>query len=72
MGESQSRECVNYMNPIRLLNLGLVPPLQTQSIYHALAENMTRDSQDVIIICQRMINGLSLQGWDKSQVEKAN
>jgi len=40
------------MNPIRLLNLGLVPPLQTQSIYHALAENMTCDSQDVIIVCR--------------------
>jgi lipoate-protein ligase A len=40
------------MNPIRLLNLGLVPPLQTQSIYHAMAEMMTRDSQDVIILCR--------------------
>ncbi len=40
------------MQPIRLLNLGLVPPLQTQSVYHALAENMTRDSQDVIILCR--------------------
>jgi len=40
------------MNPIRLINLGAIPPLQTQSIYHALAENMTRDSQDVIIICR--------------------
>jgi len=40
------------MQPIRLLNLGLVPPLQTQSVYHALAERMTRDAQDVIIICR--------------------
>jgi lipoate-protein ligase A len=40
------------MNPIRLLNLGLIPPLKTQSVYHALAENMARDSQDVIIICR--------------------
>jgi len=40
------------MNPIRLLNLGVIPPLQTQSVYHALAEKMTRDSQDVIIICR--------------------
>jgi len=39
------------MQPIRLLNLGLIPPLQTQSIYQVLAENMTRDSQDIIIIC---------------------
>lgn len=40
------------MQPIRLLNLGLIPPLQTQSIYHALAERMTRDAQDVIILCR--------------------
>jgi lipoate---protein ligase len=40
------------MNPIRLLNLGVIPPLQTQSVYHALAEKMTRESQDVIIICR--------------------
>lgn len=39
------------MNPIRLLPLHSLPPVQTQSIYHALAENMTRDAQDVIIIC---------------------
>jgi len=40
------------MDPIRLLNLGVIPPLLTQSVYHALAEDMTRDSQDVIIICR--------------------
>lgn len=40
------------MQPIRLLNLGLIPPLQTQSIYHALAESMTRESQDTIILCR--------------------
>jgi len=40
------------MDPIRLLNLGIIPPLQTQSVYHALAEQMTRDSQDVIIVCR--------------------
>lgn len=40
------------MNSIRLLNLGLIPPLQTQSVYHALAENMTRESQDTIILCR--------------------
>lgn len=40
------------MNPIRLLNMGNIPPLQTQAVYHAMAENMTRDSQDVIIICR--------------------
>jgi lipoate-protein ligase A len=40
------------MDPIRLLNLGVIPPLQTQSVYHALAENMTHDSHEVIIICR--------------------
>src|SRR6266542_4260433 len=40
------------MDPIRLLNLGIIPPLQTQSVYHALAEQMTGDSQDVIIVCR--------------------
>lgn len=40
------------MNPIRLLDLGLIPPLQTQSIYHALAERMTVDSADTIILCR--------------------
>lgn len=40
------------MNPIRLLDLGDIPPLQTQSVYHALAETMTPESQDVIILCR--------------------
>ena len=40
------------MNAIRLLHLGVIPPLQTQSVYHALSKNMTRDSQDIIIICR--------------------
>jgi len=52
LGESESCERLNLMNPIRLLNLGVIPPLQTQSVYHALAEKMTRDSEDVIIICR--------------------
>jgi lipoate-protein ligase A len=39
------------MNPIRLLNLGLVPPWQTQAVYHLLAERMTVDEPDTIIIC---------------------
>jgi len=43
---------MNRMNPVRLLNLGVISPLQTQSVYHALAENMTPESQDVIIICR--------------------
>jgi lipoate-protein ligase A len=40
------------MNSIRILDLGTIPPLQTQSIYHALAERITRDTQDVIILCR--------------------
>lgn len=40
------------MKPIRLLNLGLIAPVQTQAIYHALAERMTAEAQDVIILCR--------------------
>ena len=38
-------------NAIRLLNLGPVASWQTQAIYHTLAEMMTADSPDTIIIC---------------------
>ena len=40
------------MNPIRLLNLGLVPPWQTQAVYHMLAERMAVDEADTIVICR--------------------
>jgi lipoate-protein ligase A len=40
------------MNPIRLLNLGIIPAIQTQAIYHALAERMNDNSQDTIILCR--------------------
>lgn len=40
------------MNPIRFLHLGLVPPWQTQAVYHMLAERMTPDEPDTIIICR--------------------
>ncbi|MBI5825797.1 MAG: lipoate--protein ligase family protein [Chloroflexi bacterium] len=40
------------MNPIRLLNLGSIPPLQTQSVYHMLAERMSVDEPDTIILCR--------------------
>ncbi|MEW6083037.1 MAG: hypothetical protein AB1607_00425 [Chloroflexota bacterium] len=40
------------MLPIRLLNLGLIPPLQTQAVYHALAERISADEQDAIILCR--------------------
>lgn len=40
------------MKPIRLLNLGRITPLQTQAVYHALAERMSADEQDTIILCR--------------------
>lgn len=43
---------VETMNPMRLLNLGLIPPWQTQAVYHLLAERMTANEPDTIIICR--------------------
>jgi len=40
------------MEPIRLINLGMIPSWQTQAIYHALAERMDEDQQDTIVICR--------------------
>ncbi|MBK8825009.1 MAG: lipoate--protein ligase family protein [Anaerolineales bacterium] len=40
------------MKPIRLINLGAVPPWQTQAIYHALAERMDDEAQDTIVLCR--------------------
>ena len=40
------------MIPIRLLNLGPTRWLRTQSVYHALAETMTADSPDTIVLAQ--------------------
>lgn len=40
------------MKPIRHLNLGLVSPLQTQAVYHMLAERMSVDEPDTIILCR--------------------
>lgn len=37
---------------IRLINLGRVPAWQTQALYHAIAESMTVDTPDAIILCQ--------------------
>lgn len=37
---------------IRLIDLGLVPPWQTQAYYHAVAECMTIESPDTIILCR--------------------
>jgi len=39
-------------SPIRLLPLGLVPPWQTQAYYHAVAEKMTAETPDTIILCR--------------------
>ena len=38
------------MNPIRLLDLGLVPPIRSQTIYHAVGHAMTSDSPDTVIL----------------------
>ncbi len=38
------------MNPIRLLDLGLVSPLHSQTVYHAVGHAMTADSPDTIIL----------------------
>jgi lipoate-protein ligase A len=38
------------MNPIRLLALGLVPQIRSQTIYHAVGHAMTADSPDTIIL----------------------
>jgi lipoate---protein ligase len=36
--------------PVRLLELGAVPWIRTQALYHALAELMTEDSPDTLIL----------------------
>jgi lipoate-protein ligase A len=38
------------MNPIRLLDLGFVSPLHSQTVYHAAGHAMTADSPDTIIL----------------------
>lgn len=40
------------MKPIRLLNLGPTHWLRTQSVYHALAETMTAESPDTLVLAQ--------------------
>ena len=40
------------MTPIRLLNLGPTYWLHTQSVYHGLAEMLTADSPDTIVLAQ--------------------
>ncbi len=38
------------MNRIRLLDLGLVPPIRSQSVYHAVGHALAEDSPDTIIL----------------------
>ena len=38
------------MEPIRLLNLGQVPAVRSQTIYHAVARTMNRETPDTIIL----------------------
>lgn len=38
--------------PIRLLDLGAVPPGDSQAVYHVLAEQMQDETQDTIILCR--------------------
>jgi len=38
------------MKPIRLLDLGLVPPIRSQTIYHAVGHALSADSPDTIIL----------------------
>lgn len=38
------------MPPIRLLDLGLVPPVRSQTIYHAVAYALTEDTPDTLIL----------------------
>lgn len=39
------------MPPIRFLNLGVIPFAWTQSLYHALAAQLSRQDEDVLILC---------------------
>lgn len=47
-------------NAIRLLNLGPTAAWRTQAVYHAIAEMMTEESPDTIIICQPLTPYLCL------------
>ena len=38
------------MHSIRLLDLGLVPPIRSQTIYHAVGHALAVDSPDTIIL----------------------
>lgn len=49
---SPADACTRPLPPVRLLDLGLVDAWQTQAVYHALAEQMTDESPDTLIICR--------------------
>ena len=36
--------------PVRLIQLGAVPWIRTQAIYHAIAKTMTEDTRDTVIL----------------------
>lgn len=38
------------MKPLRLINMGAIDSIQTQAVYHAVAETMQEDTPDTIII----------------------
>lgn len=38
------------MRPVRLLDLGTVPPVRSQSVYHAVAQGMTAETPDTVIL----------------------
>ncbi len=38
------------MTPVRLLDLGTVPPVRSQSVYHAVAHGMTAETPDTVIL----------------------
>jgi len=48
--------------PVRLIDLGLAPFARTQSAYHAVAEGLTQDSPDTVILCRPASPYLCL-GW---------
>ena len=42
---------MNSDRSVRVLNLGTISNLESQSIYHAIADSMTVDSPDTIVLC---------------------
>ncbi len=66
-------------SPMRLIYLGRVPGWQTQAVYHAIADLMTPESLDTIIICQPVMPYVCLgyhqvldQVFDREVCEEKN